>query len=336
MRRSRGRRNCHATSRTRPTARTRSSTRGPVLARERRGRRRRASVILISGCQDNQLSLDGDRNGLFTQTLLGVWDDGKWKAATASSGRRSAPRCRRRRARTIFRVGALEPDVQAADAAGDLGDGQEGNARRRDRRAPGHHRQRPSEGRKGRLERHRRVGPARAADARGRTSRTWRSTRIRPDVDDLGDGVTATGSCATSTSSRASGRSTGTRRRCSYVTDTFDVVPGENFFEFPYDWRRDNRVAARKLAREAQGWLDGLAGEVGRGRREAHPRRPLDGRARLALLPRMPGRLARHARRSSRSGRRTAARSTRSGRSSTASRKRSARSGSTSPSSSAR
>jgi len=38
-----------------------------------------ASVILISGCQDNQLSLDGDRNGLFTQTLLGVWDGGKWE-----------------------------------------------------------------------------------------------------------------------------------------------------------------------------------------------------------------------------------------------------------------
>jgi metacaspase-1 len=38
-----------------------------------------ASVILISGCQDNQLSLDGDRNGLFTQTLLGVWGDGNWE-----------------------------------------------------------------------------------------------------------------------------------------------------------------------------------------------------------------------------------------------------------------
>ena len=29
----------------------------------------------------------------------------------------------------------------------------------------------------------------------------------------------------------------------------FDVEDGKNFFEFPYDWRRDNRVAARKLAR---------------------------------------------------------------------------------------
>ena len=38
-----------------------------------------ASVILTSGCQDNQTSLDGDKNGLFTQTLLKVWDDGKFR-----------------------------------------------------------------------------------------------------------------------------------------------------------------------------------------------------------------------------------------------------------------
>jgi hypothetical protein len=35
-----------------------------------------ASVILISGCQDNQLSQDGDRNGLFTQRLREVWNEG--------------------------------------------------------------------------------------------------------------------------------------------------------------------------------------------------------------------------------------------------------------------
>lgn len=35
-----------------------------------------ASVLLISGCQDNQLSLDGTRNGLFTQRLLETWDQG--------------------------------------------------------------------------------------------------------------------------------------------------------------------------------------------------------------------------------------------------------------------
>ncbi len=35
-----------------------------------------ASALLISGCQDNQTSLDGDRNGLFTQTLKAVLADG--------------------------------------------------------------------------------------------------------------------------------------------------------------------------------------------------------------------------------------------------------------------
>jgi hypothetical protein len=35
-----------------------------------------ASVLLISGCQDNQLSLDGARNGLFTQRLLETWANG--------------------------------------------------------------------------------------------------------------------------------------------------------------------------------------------------------------------------------------------------------------------
>src|SRR5262249_7686434 len=36
----------------------------------------RASVILISGCQDNQTSMDGDHNGAFTEELLRVWNNG--------------------------------------------------------------------------------------------------------------------------------------------------------------------------------------------------------------------------------------------------------------------
>ena len=39
----------------------------------------KASILLISGCQDNQLSADGDSNGLFTGTLLAVWRNGKFK-----------------------------------------------------------------------------------------------------------------------------------------------------------------------------------------------------------------------------------------------------------------
>jgi metacaspase-1 len=34
------------------------------------------SLILISGCQDNQLSQDGDTNGLFTENLLNAWNSG--------------------------------------------------------------------------------------------------------------------------------------------------------------------------------------------------------------------------------------------------------------------
>ena len=43
-----------------------------------------ATVILISGCRDDQLSLDGFANGLFTENLLGVWSDGAWAGSYSS------------------------------------------------------------------------------------------------------------------------------------------------------------------------------------------------------------------------------------------------------------
>jgi hypothetical protein len=43
----------------------------------------KASVILISGCQDNQVSLDGAANGAFTEQLLLVWNNGKFKGSYA-------------------------------------------------------------------------------------------------------------------------------------------------------------------------------------------------------------------------------------------------------------
>ncbi len=39
----------------------------------------KATVRLLSGCQDNQESNDGDFNGLFTGTLLEVWNGGTFK-----------------------------------------------------------------------------------------------------------------------------------------------------------------------------------------------------------------------------------------------------------------
>jgi hypothetical protein len=43
----------------------------------------KAAVILISGCQDNQVSLDGDHNGAFTGALREVWNNGKFKGTHA-------------------------------------------------------------------------------------------------------------------------------------------------------------------------------------------------------------------------------------------------------------
>lgn len=39
------------------------------------------AVILISGCQDNQTSMDGDHNGAFTEKLLKVWNQGAFKGS---------------------------------------------------------------------------------------------------------------------------------------------------------------------------------------------------------------------------------------------------------------
>jgi metacaspase-1 len=39
----------------------------------------KASVLLISGCQDNQYSADGAFNGLFTSQLLTVWKEGLFR-----------------------------------------------------------------------------------------------------------------------------------------------------------------------------------------------------------------------------------------------------------------
>jgi len=48
------------------------STSASKARSERKAPAVKATVLLISGCQDNQLSADGDFNGLFTAQLLKV------------------------------------------------------------------------------------------------------------------------------------------------------------------------------------------------------------------------------------------------------------------------
>lgn len=42
-----------------------------------------------------------------------------------------------------------------------------------------------------------------------------------------------------------------------YLQSRLRAVPGETFFEFPYDWRLDNRVAAHDLRRQCDAWRAG-------------------------------------------------------------------------------
>lgn len=49
------------------------------LVGDRKAPSPRASVLLISGCQDNQTSADGAFNGLFTANLLRVWNRGRFE-----------------------------------------------------------------------------------------------------------------------------------------------------------------------------------------------------------------------------------------------------------------
>jgi metacaspase-1 len=71
-----------------------------------------ASIILISGCQDNQLSLDGERNGLFTQTLLRVWDDGKWRGGHRKFWKAIGAKMPPTQSPNYFRTGVADPEFR--------------------------------------------------------------------------------------------------------------------------------------------------------------------------------------------------------------------------------
>lgn len=89
----------------------------------------------------------------------------------------------------------------------------------------------------------------------GNSLRALRLTSDPPDVDDLGDGVSAHRIFPDTHLLPGLWKIDGYAETSKAVRAAFDVTPGQNFFEFPYDWRRDNRVSARRLARAGGGWL---------------------------------------------------------------------------------
>jgi hypothetical protein len=67
----------------------------------------KASAILLSGCQDNQLSQDGTFNGLFTGTMLRVWNGGKFKGNYRGFHKGIVNRMPPDQTSNFFRVGQL-------------------------------------------------------------------------------------------------------------------------------------------------------------------------------------------------------------------------------------
>jgi hypothetical protein len=73
--------------------------------------------------------------------------------------------------------------------------------------------------------------------------------------DDLGDGVTADRLMPDVHLIPGFWKIDGYGKVRDTILATFDVTEGQNYIEFPYDWRRDNRVSARRLQRMAHDWL---------------------------------------------------------------------------------
>jgi len=75
------------------------------------------------------------------------------------------------------------------------------------------------------------------------------------DREDLGDGVVATRVFPDIHLIPGLWKIDGYSKLAETLQRSLALEPGHSYFEFPYDWRRDIRVAARLLARRAHGWL---------------------------------------------------------------------------------
>jgi metacaspase-1 len=72
-----------------------------------------ASVLLFSGCQDNQLSADGTFNGLFTGNLLRVWRRGTFSGNYKQFHKRIARRMPPDQTPNYYWAGAPNPAFEA-------------------------------------------------------------------------------------------------------------------------------------------------------------------------------------------------------------------------------
>ena len=73
-----------------------------------------ASVLLLSGCQDNQTAADGDRNGLFTGTVKQVWDNGRFKGRYRGFWRQISRRMPPTQSPNWYTTGARSRSLESA------------------------------------------------------------------------------------------------------------------------------------------------------------------------------------------------------------------------------
>jgi pimeloyl-ACP methyl ester carboxylesterase len=73
--------------------------------------------------------------------------------------------------------------------------------------------------------------------------------------DDLGDGIKATALVDNIEIVPGLWKHGGYSRLAERLVQGMHLTPDENYFEFPYDWRRSNRVSAKKLAAFIPSWL---------------------------------------------------------------------------------
>lgn len=96
----------------------------------------------------------------------------------------------------------------------------------------------------------------RALKSRGESIRDLQMQGDDANRDDLGDGVTATRIFPDVTIIPGFWKIDGYTWMANTLVSHFGLTRGESFFEFPYDWRRCNAVAARKLQRNVHDWLE--------------------------------------------------------------------------------
>jgi pimeloyl-ACP methyl ester carboxylesterase len=103
----------------------------------------------------------------------------------------------------------------------------------------------------------------RAVLTRGESIRELLMEADDADQDDLRDGVTAPKLVPDLHIIPGLWKIDGYTKIARRLITDLELRPGSNYFEFPYDWRRDNRVAARRLEKFAEDRLHAWQRESG-------------------------------------------------------------------------